>query len=82
MNKNSPSAKGFRTFIQAIPGFFIGLVVTVWAVPGVSEAVFKYVQNEGLALLAILFSGAAFTGLISFFQNKVEDGGSNVSKPY
>lgn len=73
MNKNTASAKGVRSFIQAVPGFFLGLVVTVWAVPGVREAVVAYVQNEGLALLALLFSGAAFTGLFSFFQNKVED---------
>lgn len=73
MNKNTPQAKGIRTFIQAVPGFFIGLVLTVWAVPGVKEAVFLYVQKDGLALLTLLFSGAVVTGLISFFQNKVED---------
>lgn len=73
MNKNTASAKGVRSFIQAVPGFFIGLAVTVWAVPGVKEAVIAYVQNEGLGLLALVFSGAAFTGLFSFLQNKAED---------
>lgn len=73
MNKNTPAAKGVRSFIQAVPGFFVGLAVTVWAVPGVKEAVVAYVQNEGLGLLALVFSGAAFTGLFSFFQNKAED---------
>jgi hypothetical protein len=76
MNKNTPTAKGVRTFIQAVPGFFIGLALTVWAVPGVREAVFNYMQHEGMALLALLFSGAFFTGLISFFQNRVEDRGT------
>lgn len=73
MDKNTPTAKGVRTFIQAVPGFFIGLAVVVWAVPGVQEAVSAYVRNEGAGMLALLFSGAFFTGLISFFQNKVED---------
>lgn len=73
MNKNTPAAKGVRTFIQAVPGFFLGLVLTVWAVPGVKEAVIAYVQTDGLALLSLLFSGAVFTGLFSFLQNKVED---------
>lgn len=71
--KNSPSAKGIRTFIQAVPGFFVGLALTIWAVPGVKEAIITYVQNEGFALLSLVFSGAIFTGLFSFFQNKVED---------
>ncbi len=73
MNKNTPTAKGVRSFIQAVPGFFIGLVLTVWAVDGVKEAIVAYVQNEGLGLLGLLFSGALFTGLIAYTQNRVED---------
>lgn len=74
MDKNTPKAKGFRTFIQAIPGFFIGLIVTVWAVPGVPEAVKQYVLTEGVGLLIILgISASVVTGLVSYFQNRVED---------
>lgn len=74
MNKNTPRAKGVRTFLQSIPGFVIGLVVTVWAVPGVPEAVKTYVLDNGVELLLILgLTSALSTGIISFFQNKVED---------
>lgn len=74
VDKNTPTAKGVRSVLQAIAGFMIGLVVTVWAVPGVPEAVKDYMLNNGVSLLLVLgFSSAVVTGLVSFIQNKVED---------
>lgn len=63
MNINSDTAfmRGVRTAIQAAIGFIVGLVITVWAVPGVPAAVSAYVAGHWiqLALTMGLPSGAA-----------------------
>lgn len=74
MNKNLPTTKGLRTFIQAIPGFIIGYFVTIWAVPGVPEATIKYLQADGVQLILTLgVTTAIATGIVSLIQNKIED---------
>lgn len=74
MNKNSPLAKGVRTAYQVVPAFFLGLVITVWAVPGVPEAVKQYIFSNAWQLVASLgLTTSVFAGLLSFGQNKAED---------
>ena len=51
--------RGVRTALQAIGSVLIGLVVTVWSVEGVPQAVFNYLSNQ-----AILFFGT--TGVAGF----------------
>ena len=68
MNKNEPSVKGIRTALQAVVGSLIGLVVVVWAVPGVPEAVIEYAKTNWLP---ILLSIGIPSGLVSWIQNKL-----------
>lgn len=71
MNLNSDTAqgRGFRTAIQAVIGFFGGLVIAVWSVDGVPQVIYNYVtQNLGHTLLLIGLP-AAMTGLVSYLWN-------------
>lgn len=68
MNKNEPSVKGIRTGLQAVVGSLIGLVVVVWAVPGVPEAVVEYAKTNWLP---ILLSIGIPSGLVAWVQNKL-----------
>lgn len=68
MNKNEPSVKGIRTALQAVVGSLIGLVVVVWAVPGVPEAVIEYAKTNWLP---ILLSIGIPSGLVAWVQNKL-----------
>lgn len=68
MNKNEPSVKGIRTALQAIVGSLIGLIVVVWAVPGVPEAVIEYAKTNWLPLLLAI---GIPSGLVSWIQNKL-----------
>lgn len=74
MNKNLPKAKGFRTALQALGGFIVGLAVVVWAVPGVPDAVTQYLLENWLGVISSLgLSTGIFSGLLSLVQNKLED---------
>lgn len=58
--------RGIRTAIQAVIGFVTGLLVVVWGVPGVPEAVEAYFNSHFVELLvAFGFS----TGLAAFLWN-------------
>lgn len=58
--------RGIRTGVQALIGFCAGLLTTVWAVPGVPEAVQNYLNGHFVQLLvAFGFS----TGLAAFIWN-------------
>lgn len=70
MNKNTPAVKGVRTSFQVVVAFLVGLVLVVWAVPGVPEAVIQYFKEYGLQTV-LGFSG--LSGLLSYFQNLAED---------
>lgn len=74
MNKNTPTAKGIRTAYQAIVGFVVGLVITIWAVPGVPDAVTGYLMDNWVMLIASLgLTTGIFSGLFALLQNKAED---------
>ena len=60
--------RGIRTAVQAVIAFFTGLVATVWAVPGVPQAVDSYVSGH-LVQLAVGFGVS--TGLVAFVWNWV-----------
>ena len=65
-NRETAVRKSIRVFIYAIIGFITGLVATVWAVPGVPDAVREYVAQNGPQLL--LTFGLP-TGLVSLVYN-------------
>lgn len=69
-SQDSATGRGIKTFVQAVIGFVVGLIVTVWAVPGVPEAVIKYVEaNLSQVLLTIGLPVALSTGIVSFIWN-------------
>lgn len=64
----TPVVKGVRTGIQSIIGAVVGLVLVVWAVPGVPEAVTAYLQaNWFLILLGI----GVPSGFVAWLQNRL-----------
>lgn len=64
----TPVVKGVRTAIQSMIGSLIGLVVVVWAVPGVPEAVIGYLQANWLP---ILLSIGVPSGFVAWLQNRL-----------
>jgi hypothetical protein len=75
---NSPNrtsfVKGLRTAAQAIIGAFVGLLVVVWAVPGVPEAVVHYLQLNAIGLLVSIGvpSGLAAWGWNAFEASRAK----------
>lgn len=64
-NKNNPAGKGLRTAYQAV----VGLLVAVWAVPGVQETV---LEHGWKGLVAILLAVGVPSGVVSYIQNKLD----------
>lgn len=70
MNLNSDTARGrgVRTGIQAVLGalgaFLVGLLLTIWKVPGVDKAVMDYVGQHLPELLATVGVSAGLTSWI------------------
>lgn len=75
MSNDSALARGIRTGIQAFIGFLIGLLTTVWAVPGVPEAVLAYLHSNALQL-ALAFGVPA--GIVGFAWNVLRKDVPNV----
>lgn len=71
LNSDSAKGRGVRTFIQAVLGFIIGLVAAVWAVPGVSDAAFKYVTENLTNFLVLIGFPTVATGVVSWIWNVV-----------
>lgn len=71
INRTSPAGKGLRTGLQSVFGSIIGLVVVVWAVPGVPEAVIDYASANWLPLLLTV---GVPSGVVAWLQNKAEEG--------
>lgn len=67
-SQDSATGRGLKTFVQSIVGFLVGLIVTVYAVPGVPTAVIAYTQAHLLELLLIV---GVPSGLISLLWNLV-----------
>jgi hypothetical protein len=73
MNLNSDTAKGrgVRTAVQALIGFFVGLIAAVIAVPGVAEAALDYVTANLVNTLVLVGLPSAATGVVSWIWNIV-----------
>lgn len=63
----TPIQKGLRTALQAGVGVLIGLATTVWAVPGVPEAVQTYLTGH---VLQLVITVGAPAGLFAWLQNR------------
>jgi hypothetical protein len=69
LNDDSARGRGIRTFVQALIGLFTGLLVTVWAVDGVPQAVFNYITSSLPNFLLLVGVPAGATGLVSYIWN-------------
>ena len=70
--QKTPTQKGVRTFFQTLGGLFTGLVLAVWSVPGVPQAVSAYVQANFIPLfVGLLVTVGLPSGLIAYFQNRL-----------
>lgn len=75
ITKDSAVYRGIVTAVQAFIALAVGLFTTVWAIPGVPEAVISYLQNYAVQLGV---SGALLTGLVSLAWNLVRKDVKNV----
>ena len=67
----TPEQKGVRTFLQTVGGSVVGLLLAVWNVPGVPEAVTAYARTNFVPLLVTLAVLVGVpSGVIAYFQNK------------
>jgi hypothetical protein len=66
--ERTPLNKGIRTALQAIVGALVGLVVVVWAVPGVPEAVIEYATTN---LVPLLLAIGIPSGVVAWLQNRL-----------
>ena len=64
--EDSAAGRGIKTAAQAIIGFFVGLVVVVWNVPGVPDAIVEYTKDH---LGEILLLVGVPAGIISTVWN-------------
>jgi len=64
--ERTPLNKGVRTALQAIVGAFVGLVLVVWAVPGVPEAVVEYLKSNAVPVLLAI---GIPSGIVAWVQN-------------
>jgi hypothetical protein len=76
---DSALIRGIRTTLQALLAFMVGLVLAVWQVPGVPEAVHTYISNNlPNTLLAFGLPLALGTGLVSFLWNVLRPSVKNI----
>ena len=48
--QDSATGRGIKTAIQATIGFLFGLVVVVWNVPGVPDAIIEYTEKNWMQI--------------------------------
>lgn len=71
INNDSAKGRGFRTFLQAIIGFVVGLVVAVWSVPGVADVAVEYVTKNLTNTLVLVGLPTVATGVVSWLWNVI-----------
>lgn len=64
INKDTAVWRGVRTAIQAAIGLVVGLIATVWAVPGVPEAVESYMASNVFQLALSVGVPAGIAGFV------------------
>jgi len=70
MTKDSATARGIKTALQALVTFLVGLVIVVFNVPGVTDAIVMYSKQHFIEVVVAF--GVPFsvgTGLTSFLYN-------------
>lgn len=73
-SQDSATGRGLKTALQSVIGLVVGLAVTVWAVPGVPDAIIHYVQKN---LWEIALMVGVPSGITSFVWNYFRKGVKN-----
>jgi hypothetical protein len=72
LNSDTARGRGIRTGIQAalaaLATFVVGLLLTVWKVPGVDTAVISYVQAH---IVEVLLAIGVPAGITSYIWNLI-----------
>lgn len=69
--QESTTGRGLKTVAQAIIGFVAGLILAIWAVPGVPEVIKTYLQTHLMeVILTVGIPTALSSGVTSFVWNK------------
>lgn len=64
VTKDSAVSRSVKTLVQTVVGLAIGLAVTVWAVPGVPDAVAHYALNNFIPVALAIGVPSGLTSLI------------------
>lgn len=75
INSDTALMRGVRTALQAGMGLVVGLATTIWAVPGVPDAVVSYLKDN---LLPLVLSIGGLSGVAGFVWNLLRRGVKNV----
>lgn len=68
---NTPEAKGVRTFLQTVVATVLAFLYGLWQLPGVSDYLNDFVQNQGVGLLVALAALIGIpAGILAYLQNK------------
>ena len=75
-SQDSATGRGIKTGLQSILGFVftfaVGLVLTVWGVKGVPEAIMAYIQTNFLQVLVTIGVPSAVAGFIwNYFRPNI-----------
>ena len=70
--QDSATGRAIKTFVQTVIGFLAGLIVVLWAVPGVPHAVLQYVQQNLVQVLIVVGVPSGLTSLVwNLFRKNV-----------
>lgn len=65
-DKNTATRNSFEVFLKAGVGFIVGLVLAIWAVPGVPDAITAYLLDNWMQVaLTVGLPSALGTGLVN-----------------
>lgn len=70
LNQDNSTARGVRTGLQTLIGLFVGLIVAVWAVPGVPDVIFKYFTDNILNAVALFGLPTVVSGIVAKVWNR------------
>lgn len=67
----TPAQKGVRTALQSVIGVVVAFLYGLWELPGVSEYVSNFIQQQGASLLVPLALAVGIpAGIVAYLQNK------------
>lgn len=62
--QDSAVGRSLKTLVQSVSGFIIGLLIVVWTIPGVPQAVTQYTYNHIFEVLVMAGVPSAAISLV------------------